>query len=318
MNFFKASEIDDQRFYQVPKSLFNNPRYQDNTDLKRKALTLEGKMAYSILRDRLTLSIKNNWVNENDEVFLKFKRADLMQLLECSKTTIAKIMKELQVHELIFEKRLGRGMTNEIYICHVDLSEIIPIKPVKTPEVQKMDFKKSKNWTSRSPENGRYNDTNINDTDLNETTTTKAAVVVPPATPKETDAAKELVAKAEAIGIKKATTKKHVKQKGLSAVAEQISNLEKAITEGNKNGKPIVNPGAWLHTALQEGFVDSKAVHEQEQAAKKAKAQEQAAAIQRAAEEALLAENEQSATTTIDLSSPFAQMAARLGVLKAM
>ena len=104
-----------------------------------KALTLEGKIAYSILRDRLSLSVKNNWVNESGEVFLKFKRADLMQLLECSKTTIAKIIKELQVHELIFEKRVGRGMTNEIYICHVDLSEIIPTKPVKTPEVQKMD-----------------------------------------------------------------------------------------------------------------------------------------------------------------------------------
>ena len=317
MRIFKANEITDQRFYQVPKSLFNNPRYQDNKDLKRKALTLEGKMAYSILRDRLTLSIKNNWVNENDEVFLKFKRADLMQLLECSKTTIAKIMKELQAHELIFEKRLGRGMTNEIYICHVDLSEIIPIKPVKTPEVQKMDFKKSRKWTSRSPESGRYSDTDIKETDSNETTTKeKAAVVVPSATPKETDEERELVAKAEASGIKKATIQKHIKQKGLSVVAEQVSNLEKAITEGNKNGKPIVNPGAWLHTALEEGFIDSKAVHEQEQAVKKAEAQERAAAMQRAAEEALLAESEEA--PALDPSSPFAQMVERLGVMKAM
>jgi len=97
-------------------------------------------------------------------------------------------------------------------------------------------------------------------------------VVVSSATPKDTNAEKELVAKAEACGIKKATIQKHIKRKGLPAVAEQINNLEQAITEGNKNGKPIVNPGAWLHTALQEGFVDSKAIHEKEQVAKKVKA----------------------------------------------
>ena len=149
MRFFKANEIDDQIFYQVPKSLFNNPRYQENKDLKRKALSLEGKMVYSILRDRMNLSLKNGWINENDEVFLKFKRSDLMQLLECGWEKITKVMKELNDYELIYEKKLGRGMTNEIYICHVKLKEKTPSSPVnstennRTSKIEEQELRKS-------------------------------------------------------------------------------------------------------------------------------------------------------------------------------
>ena len=48
--FYTAQEEVTIRFYQVPKSLFNNPKY--------KGLSLGPKLMYSILRDRLDLSIK--------------------------------------------------------------------------------------------------------------------------------------------------------------------------------------------------------------------------------------------------------------------
>lgn len=237
-------------------------------------------------------------LNINKDTYTKY----LNQLIEAGYITVEKA-------------KNGTKFANNIY--HVNQ---IKVPCPKISDTGKSTVSPCPNFSDTETSDTEISDTNntrVNSTSLKNTTTTKkAAVVVPSATPKDTDAEKELVAKAEACGIKKATTKKHIKQKGLSAVAEQVSNLEKAITEGNKNGKPIVNPGAWLHTALEEGFVDSKAIHEQEKAIKKAKAQEQAAAIQRAAEEALLAENEQAAT--LDPSSPFAQMAARLGVLKAM
>ena len=51
--FYTAKEEVTFRFYQVPKSLFKNPVY--------KGLDLGPKLMYSVLRDRLDLSIKNNW-----------------------------------------------------------------------------------------------------------------------------------------------------------------------------------------------------------------------------------------------------------------
>ena len=309
MRFFRANEIADQTFYQVPKSLFSNPRYQENKDLNRKALSLEGKMVYAILRDRMNLSQKNGWINENDEVFLKFKRADLMQLLECGWEKMTKVMKELNDYELIYEKKLGRGMTNEIYICHVELEEKTPSKAVNSTELRKPKNKNFENRSSRTSKIEDYSNTDISNTDISKTTTKGQAVVVPSATPKETDEEKEVIAKAEICGIKKATIKKYIKQQGLDNVLIQINNLDNAIIEGNKHGNPISNPGAWLYTALKEGFIDTKAIQ-------KAKSKEKADTIKKAAEEALFSDNKE--TTTLDPSSPFTKIAERLGVLKAM
>ena len=59
--FYTASEEVTLRFYQVPKALFKNPVY--------KGLGLGPKLMYSVLRDRLDLSIKNNWKDEKGYIF---------------------------------------------------------------------------------------------------------------------------------------------------------------------------------------------------------------------------------------------------------
>ena len=48
--FYTEKEEVTLRFYQVPKALFKNPKY--------KGLSLGPKLMYSILRDRLDMSIK--------------------------------------------------------------------------------------------------------------------------------------------------------------------------------------------------------------------------------------------------------------------
>lgn len=53
--FYTLKEEIILRFYQTPKALFNNPKY--------KGLSHGPKLMYSILRDRLDISIKNNWKN---------------------------------------------------------------------------------------------------------------------------------------------------------------------------------------------------------------------------------------------------------------
>ena len=55
--FYTEKEEVTLRFYQTPKALFKNPRY--------KGLSLGSKLMYSILRDRLDMSIENNWKDDN-------------------------------------------------------------------------------------------------------------------------------------------------------------------------------------------------------------------------------------------------------------
>ena len=59
--FYTEKEEVTLRFYQTPKALFKNPTY--------KGLSLGAKLMYSVLRDRLDMSINNNWKNERLYIF---------------------------------------------------------------------------------------------------------------------------------------------------------------------------------------------------------------------------------------------------------
>ena len=224
MRIYKAHEVDNQRFYQVPKSLFGNPRY--------KGLSLEAKMIYAILRDRMELSRRNGWVNERGEVYLKFKREDLMTLLECgSRTTMAKMMKQLRDFELICERRLGLGMCNEVYVCHVETDECPNNEPLKFND-----------WTTTPSEVGHYNETNVIDTDIRETTTgtTEDIVVVPIVNKANEDLPKGITVKL--LDKLRATHTDEVIQR-------QLKNLRTALTT-----QKIKNTAGWLTTACNEDY----------------------------------------------------------------
>lgn len=130
--FYTAKEEVKLRFYQVPKSLFNNSTY--------KGLSLGAKLMYSILRDRLDISIKNDWEDEKGYIYLIFGGEDLLNLLEISKNTVTKYKRELVKYKLIIEKRLGQGKANRIYILKPEIKE----------------FQNPNNWESRIPKNTLY------------------------------------------------------------------------------------------------------------------------------------------------------------------
>ena len=99
--FYTEKEEITLRFYQTPKALFKNPRYID--------LSLGSKLMYSILRDRLDLSIENNWTDENGFIYLIFSIEELASLLEIDRKAVMRYKKLLVDYKLIIDKRLGQG-----------------------------------------------------------------------------------------------------------------------------------------------------------------------------------------------------------------
>lgn len=107
---YTAELVNQIQFYQMPKSMFHNPKY---IPMKNDA-----KLAYMMIRDLLDLSVKNGWVNDRNEVYVKLSRTKLMSRLNIKGTQkFAQVMKELVDYELIIYKRIGLNKCNEIYIC---------------------------------------------------------------------------------------------------------------------------------------------------------------------------------------------------------
>ena len=98
-----------ERFYRVPKVFMTNEKY--------KNLSMNAKMTWAIFRDRTDLSLKNNWIDGNGDVYFVFTYENLMDLLNRkSRTTISKIKKELLAAGLIEEIRQGLNRPNKIYL----------------------------------------------------------------------------------------------------------------------------------------------------------------------------------------------------------
>lgn len=113
IQFISASHYQtSDRFYALPKVLFENPIYED--------MRLDAKVAYAMLKDRLDLSFKNNWIDENGNIYLVYSNSNLMKILSCSKSTLLRIKKQLTEYGLIHEVQQSTSksgnLANRIYL----------------------------------------------------------------------------------------------------------------------------------------------------------------------------------------------------------
>ena len=93
---YKAHECFEHLYYQIPMELFFNKNYRDKLNSDRKIL-------YGFLLYRLTLSAKNNWIDEIGNVFLIFTRKEVQTMLNLSDKTATKAFKQLNECKLIHE-----------------------------------------------------------------------------------------------------------------------------------------------------------------------------------------------------------------------
>ena len=156
MSNYKINEIDAERFYQIPKSLFCNEHY--------KGLLPTAKLVYVFLKDRMELSRKNHWVADNDEVYLLFTRKAVAELLEISLPTVTKCFKQLNDYKLIEEKKQGLGRPNIIFICHAVNADI-----KHAPQKEKFFASGNKETLHTDTKKIGTNDTDISNTNLNDT-----------------------------------------------------------------------------------------------------------------------------------------------------
>ena len=75
---------------------------------------------YSLLKDRFELSVKNKWVDEENNVFLIFTVKELEKVLGCGKNKVIQIKKELTEYGLLEEERQGLNRPNRLYVLNVD------------------------------------------------------------------------------------------------------------------------------------------------------------------------------------------------------
>ena len=107
--FFGIEESEQYAFYRVPKLLFTSDRFWN--------LSTDAKMLYGLLLDRMALSQKNGWVDEQGRVYIIYTVENIMQSLGCGNKKAIQLLAELENKaNLILRKKQGLGKPNLIYV----------------------------------------------------------------------------------------------------------------------------------------------------------------------------------------------------------
>lgn len=108
-DYFYGAEADQFSFYRIPKVLFTEKRFQ--------GISAEAKVLYGLLLDRMSLSARNGWLDEEGRVYIIFSVEDIMTSMGCANQKAAKLLYELESKcSLIERKRQGLGKPNLIYV----------------------------------------------------------------------------------------------------------------------------------------------------------------------------------------------------------
>ena len=165
-DYYYGMQSEQFTFYRVPKILFTNPQF--------KGLSSDAKLLYGLMLDRMSLSVKNGWVDEHNRVYIYYTMENIMEDLGCAKEKCTKVVAELDSKKgigLIEKKRQGLGKPDKIFV-----KNFISVEPgagdrLQNPEVRKSNFKDTENQTSGSSmgENAESGKSNTNNTEKNNT-----------------------------------------------------------------------------------------------------------------------------------------------------
>ncbi len=132
--FYQKEDTQTLRFFKSPKVLYFSALYRN--------LSIPAKVLYGILLDRLALSLKNSWLDDQGRVFVIFRGKpaqndsrkfddkpaedlSLTELLNVDHRSLKKYKDELINNHLLVESRPGQGKSNRLYLLKpvVDLRD---------------------------------------------------------------------------------------------------------------------------------------------------------------------------------------------------
>lgn len=180
-DYYYGNEAEQFSFFRIPKKLFSDMRFKD--------MSTDAKLLYGLMLDRMGLSVKNRWLDDENRVYIVYTLEDIISDLGCARQKTVKLLEELESSVgLIKRKRQGQGKPNIIYVMNFMLSrsdeydnQTCRSMNIKNQEVLKSNLQEYENQTSRSmisesqevcksyPNDNDISDNKENDTDFNKT-----------------------------------------------------------------------------------------------------------------------------------------------------
>ncbi len=167
-DYYYGKQAEQFTFYRIPKRLFTDSTFAD--------LSSAAKVLYGLMLDRMSLSVSNEWKDDQDRVFIYFTLTEIQELMNCGHNKAVRLLAELDSIKgigLIERVKQGMGRPNRIYVMNFLVSEEIkdfPKEEVMTSEKGKsrVPEKGSQDFPKKELINTDLNKTEVNETEKNE------------------------------------------------------------------------------------------------------------------------------------------------------
>ena len=108
LDYFYGQSGELFSYFRIPKALFQDHRFRQ--------LSTDARTLYGILLDRMSLSAKNGWLDEQGRVYIIYTVREVQESLCCAEHKAVKLFRELEDIDLIERKRRGLGRPSLIYV----------------------------------------------------------------------------------------------------------------------------------------------------------------------------------------------------------
>jgi hypothetical protein len=122
-DYYYGKEAEQFTFIRIPKLLLTDERFQD--------LSVSAKFVYGVLLDRMGLSRKNGWLDENGRVYIIYRISEIQEDFGFSKGKVIELLKELEKIGLLEKRRRGMGLPSILYVksfCNITPDDFNPPK----------------------------------------------------------------------------------------------------------------------------------------------------------------------------------------------
>ena len=107
-DYYYGKEADQFTFIRIPKLLLTHEAFSE--------LSIQAKVLFGILLDRMSLSMRNGWLDEEKRVYIIYQIQEIQKDLGFSKKKSMDYLNELEKIGLVEKKRRGLGLPSILYV----------------------------------------------------------------------------------------------------------------------------------------------------------------------------------------------------------
>ena len=99
--YYEKDQADQYSFIRIPKAMMTEDVFAP--------LSVEAKILYGLLLDKMSASVKNQWLDEENKAYVIYQITDIMEDMNISKKKAIASLKELEEVGLVEKKLKGLG-----------------------------------------------------------------------------------------------------------------------------------------------------------------------------------------------------------------